>query len=132
MSLGFCPNCDEAATGRFTPDVGCGACHMPEPAAVALAAARDEVAAMSLEDVHEAISQYHESYGEQRAEAGMGAMSLGYGTDGAYAAANAVEPPSRDPFYQALTARAHAYREDHALVAVIRVAAPSDHDDLPF
>ncbi len=45
-------------------------------------------APMTLAEAHEAIDQYEQHRSECAAEAGMGAMSLGYGTDGAYAAMN--------------------------------------------
>lgn len=43
---------------------------------------------LTLEEAHEIVEQYDEHRAEMFAEAGSGALSLGYGTDGAYAAAN--------------------------------------------
>ncbi len=45
---------------------------------------------LTLDGAAEIIDQFEESRAEAYAEAGSGAMSLGYGQDGAYEAANAV------------------------------------------
>lgn len=56
------------------------------------------------DDAARYVGESDESYGERYAEAGSGAISLGYGTDGAYDAANAVAKPTDDPIYVAACA----------------------------
>lgn len=67
-----------------------------------------------------------EAHGEMSAEAGMGAMSLGYGQDGAYAAAGAVARPESDPLFVEANARLEATRPAPAPAPIV-----SD-DDIPF
>lgn len=88
------------------------------------------VAEWTLEQCEVYCAQADESYGEQRGEAGMGAMSLGYGQDGAYEAASAIPSPSSDPIYRECNARIEQARADRALVKVTRRNFPSD--DIPF
>jgi hypothetical protein len=73
-----------------------------------LPAENTPVSAWTLDECSAYVALRDEMHGEQSAEAGMGAMSLGYGTDGAYEAANAVARPESDPDYVA--ARAFAPR----------------------
>lgn len=82
----------------------------------------------TFDDAAEYVMQSDEAYAECSAEAGMGAMSLGYGVEGAYAAANAVESPSTDPMYVAACALMEALRP----APVAAPAAPVDPDDIPF
>jgi hypothetical protein len=79
----------------------------------------------TLDDAAELVERADEAHAECSAEAGSGAMSLGYGVDGAYAAAAAVEPPS-DPLYLAARAMVEAARP-----AAPVPAAPAA-DDIPF
>jgi hypothetical protein len=79
----------------------------------------------TLDDAAELVERADESYSECRAEAGSGAMSLGYGVDGAYEAASAVESPS-DPLYFAARAMLDAARPAPV------PAAPFDPSDIPF
>jgi hypothetical protein len=79
------------------------------------------------EDAAEYVERADESYAECRAEAGSGAMSLGYGTDGAYDAASAVPHPADRPLYRAALAMLDAARPTPAPVAVA-----FDPSDIPF
>jgi hypothetical protein len=79
----------------------------------------------TLDDAAELVERADESYAECSAEAGSGAISLGYGVDGAYEAAAAVEPPS-DPLYLAARAMVEATRP------AAPVPAPIDPADIPF
>lgn len=58
---------------------------------------------------HEQLSEYvalsWESYSERTAEAGSGAISLGYDTDGAYAAMAEIPHPNTDALFRAADAR---------------------------
>jgi hypothetical protein len=81
----------------------------------------------TLDDAAELVERADESYAECSAEAGMGAMSLGYGVDGAYEAASAVERPFNS-LYRAAVAMLDAAREARPAVPV----APVDPSDIPF
>lgn len=85
------------------------------------------VATWTLDECSEYVALSYESYGERSAEAGMGAMSLGYGVDGAYAAAGAVAHPKSDPLVVEAEARLEAARKAAAPPVV-----PYDGDDIPF
>lgn len=92
--------------------------HLPEP--------NTAVSTWTLEECAAYVDMTWESWSEQSAEAGMGAMSLGYGQDGAYAAAGAVRRPESDPDFVAANARLEAARP-----APVAPVTPST-DDLPF
>jgi hypothetical protein len=86
----------------------------------------------TIDDAAEYVERRDESYAECSAEAGMGAMSLGYGVEGAYEAANAVERPGSNPLYVAASAMLEAARAARLAAAPAPVvSAPSD-DDIPF
>lgn len=93
------------------------------------------VAEWTLEQCDAYVTGADESYGETSAEAGMGAMSLGYGQEGAYAAANAVPHPASDPVYVAARERTEAsmraYWEAKRLIAVTRWPSAAG-EDVPF
>jgi hypothetical protein len=92
-----------------------------------LPAENTPVSAWTLDECSAYVALRDEMHGEQSAEAGMGAMSLGYGTDGAYEAANAVARPESDPDYVAARARLRAALADAP------APAPYDaSDDIPF
>jgi hypothetical protein len=92
------------------------------------------VAEWTLEQCDAYVTGTDEGYGEQYAEAGSGAMSLGYGVDGAYAAANAVPHPNSDPIYVAarerVEASARAYYEAKRLIQITRW--PKLDEGIPF
>jgi hypothetical protein len=94
--------------------------HLPDPDTA--------VSTWTLEQCAAYVDMAVESRGEQSAEAGMGAMSLGYGQEGAYEAANAVSRPESDPAFVEANARLEADRPERSLVKV----TPSDPSDLPF
>lgn len=85
------------------------------------------VADWTLEECDAYVAMAWESHGEQSAEAGMGAMSLGYGTDGAYAAAGAVKRPTSDPDFVAANARLEAARAER-----MPAPTPPSDSDIPF
>jgi|1185.fasta_scaffold13691_2 hypothetical protein len=88
----------------------------------------NDVSTWTLDECDEYVAMSWESYGEMRGEAGMGAMSLGYGVDGAYEAASAVSQPADDPKFVAANARLEAARA--AMPAP--TLAPVDPSDIPF
>jgi|tagenome__1003787_1003787.scaffolds.fasta_scaffold20964359_6 hypothetical protein len=93
------------------------------------------VADWTLEQCSAYVEGSDEHYGEAYAEAGSGAMSLGYGTDGAYAAANAVAQPSSDPLYVEARRRVDAaWREamEASRAAELDQRGAEDPDDIPF
>jgi hypothetical protein len=81
----------------------------------------------TLEECSEYVALAWESHGEMSAEAGMGAMSLGYGTEGAYEAASAVPQPADDPKFVVANRRLEA-----SLAAQAPPVTPVSHDDIPF
>lgn len=89
------------------------------------------VSGWTLDECSAFVAAWDESYGEQYAEAGSGAMSLGYGTDGAYAAANAVERPESDPQYVEARARLNVPKSELE-IELAHLNANDPHNDLPF
>jgi hypothetical protein len=96
--------------------------NLPDPDAL--------VSAWTLEECAEYVALSWESYGERSGEAGMGAMSLGYGVEGAYEAAGAVAHPNSDPKFVEASARLAA--DDAARRAAMPAPLPVDPSDIPF
>jgi hypothetical protein len=90
----------------------------------------NDVSTWTLDECDEYVAMKWESYGEMSGEAGMGAMSLGYGVDGAYEAASAVSHPSNDPNFVAANARLEAAHAER--MAAMPAPAPVDPSDIPF
>lgn len=90
---------------------------------------RKPVAEWTLAECDAYVGLADESYGERYAEAGSGAVSLGYNTDGAYEAANAVSRPTDDPKYREASERLRA-----AVKATLPPVSPNPFpdDDIPF
>lgn len=86
------------------------------------------VAEWTLEQCDAYVVGANEHYGEATAEAGSGAMSLGYGVDGAYAAAGAIPSPASDPVYVEAQARLDAALRASAPAPIVR----DSENDLPF
>lgn len=82
----------------------------------------------TLEQCDAYVTGADEHHGEAAAEAGSGAMSLGYGIDGAYAAAAEVPSPSSDAMYVEARARLREALEAQPTVPVVRAT----DDDVPF
>lgn len=91
------------------------------------AVGNDDVSSWTLDECAAYVDCAIEAHGEMSAEAGMGAMSLGYGVDGAYAAAGAVPRPESDPLFVEANARLEAARPAPAAPVV-----PIADDDIPF
>lgn len=82
---------------------------------------------MTLDEAYEYVSQAHEAEGEQRAEFGMGAVSMGFDPYDSMAAYNGYRCAD-DPEYAEAKAIIDAHRP---VVAPLPPVAVND-DDIPF
>ena len=92
---------------------------------------------MTIDEAYEYIDHAHEAESEQRAEYGMGAVSLGYDPY-EWASDYGGYRTSDDPEFARAQRIIDAYRAERALVAVVRWEPPTGSrpapldDDIPF
>jgi hypothetical protein len=82
---------------------------------------------MTLDEAYEYVSMAHESEGEQRAEYGMGAVSMGY-DPGDWSAAYDGYRCADDPMYREAQRIIDADRASRPVPAPLPVSS----DDIPF
>jgi hypothetical protein len=85
---------------------------------------------MTIDEAIEYVDRAHEAEGEQRAEFGMGAVSMGFDPYDAMTFYNGYRIAD-DPDYAAARRIIDAYSAERALVQVVRWA-PFNPDDIPF
>jgi hypothetical protein len=84
---------------------------------------------MTIDEAHEYVAMAHESEGEQRAEYGMGAVSLGYDPN-EWSVAYDGYRTADDPTYQEAQRIIAAYNAERALVVV--TVHNNNDEDIPF